>query len=509
MAFTLPEALTNTVRAYGARPAFLFEDRSYTWLEAGERISRLADSLHRLGVRRGERVAIVARNSFRFEELKYALFWLGAASVQLNWRLAPTELHAVLADCDPMLLAVDETTSAGRDWPRMLGLGKETEALIESGRRREPAAAHEDDDAILFYTSGTTARSKGVRLSHRNILHAALAYQGGTSIRPSPEDVYLHVSPMFHAAELLSLPWILQGAAHVYLPGFTPAGMLDAIERYGVTCVNTVPTMLIRLLSDPAFSAARLGSLRVVLFGSASMAAEWVERAVRAFPPRTAFYQGYGLTETAPNCALLEAELLRAALLERKRPELVASVGRPLTGISVRILGPRDEPCAAGEAGEVLIRGPNIMKGYLNRPEETASALEGGWLHTGDLGMLDAEGFLYILDRIKDMIITGGENVYSAEVETALASHPAILDNAVFGIPDEIFGEAVAAAIVPVPGAKLDTAEVLAHCRKRIAGYKVPRALYFVDELPRTPIGKVAKTVLRDSYRARRASPHA
>jgi len=509
MTFTLPEALSATIRTYGTRPAFLTPERNYSWSEAGDRITRLADSLHRLGVRRGQRVAILARNDFRFEELKYAAFWLGAASVQLNWRMPLPELRTVLADCNPELLFAD-TEHAGNDLhSRTLVLGEESDRLIEAGAAREPEPAHEDDDAILFYTSGTTGLSKGVRLSHRNILHAALAYQGGTSIRPLPNDVYLHVSPMFHAAELLSLPWILNGAANIYLPAFTSAGVLEAIARYRITCTNVVPTMLIMLLTDPAFAPADLSSLRVLLFGGASMAAEWVERAVKAFPPQVGMYQGYGLTETAPNASLLESNVLRAAVLEGRRSELVGSVGRPLTGISVCVVDETGARCEPGQPGEVIIRGPNIMTGYLNRPEETAKVMTDGWLRTGDFGMLDADGFLYLLDRIKDMIITGGENVYSTEVETVLSAHPGIRESAVFGVPDEVFGEAVAVAIIPEPGSQLTTEELDAHCRARIAAYKVPRLMVFVEDLPRTPIGKVAKAVLRKEYAETWRNKHA
>lgn len=500
MTFTLPEALCATIRNYGHRPAFLTPERSFTWQEAGDRISRLADSLFRLRIRPGHRVAILARNNFRYEELKYAAFWLGAASVQLNWRMSAAELRTVLADCNPEVLFADDEFAYMNLHPQTIVLGAESDRLLEAGRPRQPTSIHEDTDAILFYTSGTTGNSKGVQLTHRNILHAAFLYQGGTSIRPLTNDVYLHVSPMFHAAELLSMPWFFQGAAHLYLPSFSPASTLEAIERYRVSCVNTVPTMLIKLITDDAFPKADLSSLRVLLFGSASMAAEWVERAIRAFPSHVGMFQGYGLTETAPNGSMLEAELLRAAVLEKRRPELVGSVGRPLAGISVKIVDPNGADCAPGQPGEILLRGPNIMKGYLNRPEDTARVKKNGWFHTGDLGKLDEDGYLFILDRIKDMIITGGENVYSAEVETVLSAHPAIHESAVFGIPHDVFGETVAAAIVLQPGVNLTADEVIAFCRTRIAGYKVPKLVAFVDDLPRTPIGKVAKTTLRKNH---------
>lgn len=514
MTLTLPEALEATIGNFGNRPAIYSDDVTLTWEAFGDRIARLSRVLSDCGVRRGDRFAIIAKNSHRFDEMKWAGFWVGVVPVPVNWRLAPREIYAVLEDCDARLLVVDpehlplvQLPEFARWHDRILVLAQRAEGtamaveeLIANAMPRSPVACAGDDVAILFYTGGTTGRSKGVQITHGNL--AINALQGGVALSPRQSDVYLHITPMFHAAELLATPWLLSGAAHVYLPGFVPERMLGVIERYGVTSMNIVPTMLIRLLSEPGFAQRDVSSLRTILFGSSSMTADWVARLVRTLP-QAQICSGYGLTETAPNATMLEPELLRAAVLEGKRPELVGSVGKPLVGMSIRIADEAGNEVARGTAGEILMKGPNVMKGYHNRPEETAKALRGGWLHTGDFGHLDDDGNLYVLDRIKDMIISGGENVYSAEVETALAECGDVEEVAVFGVPDEVFGEAVCAAVVVKPGAAVSADRFGAFCRERIAAYKVPRLFAFVDALPRTSIGKIAKGELRIRFAER------
>lgn len=514
MTFTLSEALGATIGNFGSRPAIHSDGISLTWEAFGDRIARLSRVLGNLGVRRGDRFAIIAKNSYRVDEMKWAGFWAGAVPVPVNWRLANREIAALLDDCDARLVVVDPEHLQLVQLPeyahwqdRVLVLAERSVGtipavgdLIANALPRSPVACAGDDVAILFYTGGTTGRSKGVQITHGNL--AINALQGGVALGPRQSDVYLHMTPMFHAAELLATPWFLSGAAHVYLPGFVPGQVLDTIERYRVTSMNIVPTMLIRLLGEPGFARHDVSGVRTILFGSSSMTADWVARVVRAFP-KAQICSGYGLTETAPNATMLEPELLRAAVMEGKRPELVASVGKPLVGMSVRIADEAGNPVARGIAGEILMQGPNVMKGYLNRPEETAIALRGGWLHTGDFGHLDEDGNLYVLDRMKDMMISGGENVYSAEVEAVLAECDEIEDAAVFGVPDEVFGEAVCAAVVVKPGGSGSADRFGAFCRERIAAYKVPRFFAFVDELPRTPIGKIAKGELRIRFAAR------
>jgi long-chain acyl-CoA synthetase len=495
----LSSALACAIENAAEMPAYIETGGILSWREAGERIRRLAAGLYELGVRPGARVVIVARTAFRAEEIKWAVLWLGGVAVPANWRYSPAELKLVLDDCRPFLVVADEPSAplVGQVVPHFLLLGKDTDGLIAQCLPREPEPCDERSDAMIFYTGGTTGRSKGVRLSHRNIYLNAL--QIAASLRPLRSDVCLHMTPSFHTVSLLATCYFMRGASHVFLPAFDPAQVLEIIERHRVTVTASVPTMLVRMVGDPSFARRDLSSLRRVLFGGAGFTEAWVARLVRQLPG-VEFIHGYGLTETSPNISMLEGELLREWTAGHRDAEILGSCGKPNLGISVRIADSQGRQLPLGEAGEVLLRGPNVMQGYLNRPEETAGAFLEGWLRTGDVGKMDREGNLYVLDRIKDMIITGGENVYSAEVETALGAHPAVLECAVFGIADEVYGESVAAAVILRPGAPSDASALVEHCRRQIARYKAPRLIEFVADLPRTPIGKVDKNVLRDAF---------
>ena len=509
---TLAMMLRTTVRHNRERTAIVADEARFTWREFGDRVARAAAVLAGLGVEPGERFAIIARNGFRFEEMKFAGYWLGAVPVPVNWRLAPPEIRHVLADSGCRLIAIeDEFAGVMEDealapWSdRVLQLGPAPadgasapyEALLAECK---PLPAHdgdEDDDAVLLYTGGTTGRSKGVRLSHRNILSNALHFGLATGARR--DDIYLHAAPMFHSADLLATGWIMLGAGHSYLPGFTPAEFFRIAGTHRPTATTLVPTMIIMLLSDPGFAAADLSSLRLVNFGASPMAVEWIERMAKAFPDAD-FANCYGLTETAPDLTYFDPHELRAAIASGDRDGPVASVGKPSPGIEIRIVDGDGNDVPDGEPGELLARGANIMKGYLNLPEETARALRGGWLHTGDIARIDGEGYVYLLDRSKDMVISGGENVYSAEVEAALHQHPDVHEAAIIGVPDQRLGEAVFAVIVPRPGATPSEDEIVAHCRGRIGGYKIPRRMAFVDAMPKSAMGKILKGELRRIY---------
>jgi long-chain acyl-CoA synthetase len=511
----LVRALGAVIRHNGPRPAMLDVARSYSWSEFGERVGRAAGALQVLGVEKGARFAVLARNGFRYEELKWAGFWLGAIPVPLNWRLAPPEIAAVLEDSGAIAVLVETAFQGVLDHAAMSGWkGKATilgdiagptlgeyEEMLARARAPAPADPAPDDDALLIYTGGTTGRSKGVRLTHANIVANALAFGLGVAARR--EQVYLHAAPMFHSADLLAMGWFLQGAPQCFLPAFSPAAFLEAIRQFRVGAVVTVPTMLIATVSDPAFGRFDLSSLRTLIYGAAPMAVEWIERVARAFPNAN-LSNSYGLTETAPDLTIFDPHEFRAAI-ERSlatgdRTGPLTSVGKPNVLNELRIAKAGGGAAKPGEAGELLARGPNIMKGYWNRPEETAAALEGGWLHTGDVARIDEEGYVYLLDRLKDMVITGGENVYSSEVEAALHRHPGIAEAAVIGVPDARLGETVMAVIVPKPGTTLDEQEIAQHCRTLLGGYKIPRRFAFAERLPKSALGKVLKNELRGQY---------
>ena len=508
---TLTSMLSRAARLNGGRTAIVDPEGRFSWNEFVDRVARAAGVLESLGVKRGGRFGIICRNSFRNAELINAGYWLGAVPVPVNYRLAPPEIAFIVDDAECNLVVVEDFFAGLLDAPELTARRGQIllvaptattagfpqyEPLVERAEPMPLRDAAEDDDAILIYTGGTTGRAKGVRLSHRNIFSNAI--QTGFVASARPDDVFLHVAPMFHSAEFLANPYILAGAAQVYLPSFSAGAMLEAIETHGVTSTLLTPTMLIMALEEPELDRYDLSSLRQVIYGSSPMAAEWIEKAVRRFEG-VEFIQAYGLSETSPILTLLSmAEHLEA--IEAGVPDVLKSVGRPVPGVDLKIVDPSDEEVAAGEPGEVVVRGPNIAKGYLKQPAKTAEAFRGEWFYTGDIGHLDDQGRLYLLDRKKDMIITGGENVYSLEVEAILYQHPKVHECAVIGIPDKKYGEALLAAIVPRPGEDLTGDELIEHCRGRIGGYKIPRNYVFLDVLPKSEMNKVLKHELRRIY---------
>jgi len=509
----LPTILVENSRIHGRRHAILDEDGTFTWAEFADRVARAAGLLRSLGLRRGDRFGVVMRNSFRQAELLWAGYWSGAVPVPVNWRLSPVEIAEILDDAECKLVAAEEEFLPALDLPALAdwrskvlkveasgGPKQEYEALLARSAPVSVEAVAEDDDAILLYTGGTTGRSKGVRLSHRNIL--SNAWQIGMVCGIRTGDVYSHVAPMFHSADLHGTMAFLMGCSHVYVPQFTPAAAAAGIERYRVTVAHWVPTM-VRMFTESADAARHdLSSLRILFYGSSPMPAEWV-RAVRDIFAGVELYHCYGLTETSPLLTILDDASFRGAL-ESGDTSLLKSAGRPLPGVEMRIADDQGRPLPAGQAGEIVVRGPNVSTGYLKRERETAAVFRDGWFHTGDVGYLDDNGYLFLVDRRKDMIITGGENVYSSEVEAVLYRHPGISEAAVIGVPDDRYGEALFAVVVPKAGVTLRTEDIIEHCRAHIGGYKIPRRIALVDALPRTAVGKVQKAVLRERYGARR-----
>ena len=511
----LPSVLSENAYLHGSLPAILDRDATLTWSELADRVARGAGMLRGLGLRRGERFATLMRNGFRQAELLWAGYWSGVVPVPINWRLSPVEIAASLEDSGCRLVAAEEEFLPMLATPALSALRPRVLSVEASGGRRgdyesllaatapvpiEPL--HEDDDAILLYTGGTTGRSKGVRLSHRNIL--SNAWQIGLCIGIRPDDVYSHVAPMFHSADLHGTVAFLRGCRHVYVPQFIPEEVAAAIERYRVSVAHWVPTMVKMFTESPEVAKHDLSSLRMLFYGSSPMPVEWM-RAARERFPGVEFHQGYGLTETSPILAVLDDASHRRCF-ESGDMSLLRSAGRPVPGLELRVVDGQDRPLPAGETGEVVVRGPNVSPGYLNRSEDTARAFRDGWFHTGDVGRLDAQGYLFLVDRMKDMIITGGENVYSTEVEAVLHCHPGVSEAAVIGVPDDRLGEALFAVIALRPGTVLTPEEIIRHCREHIGGYKIPRRMAFVDALPRTAVGKVQKTLLRDTYAER--APH-
>ena len=508
---TMRSALERALRLYGANTAIVDVEGRFTWSQHMDRVMRLASVLRQLGIGRGDRFGILCRNTWRHCELLHAAYWNGSIPVPVNYRLAPPEIAFILGDAGVETLFVEDAF-AGRLTDGVLapwggravgvpggdgeGVARRTDDMIAAAEPSEGDDPEEDEDAILLYTGGTTGRSKGVRLSHRNVF--ANGMQCAVAMKMRADDVYLHIAPMFHSADLLGTGYTLVGAAHAYLPVFTPDNLLRAVQDYGATSAMMAPTMVILTLQEPGLSGYDLASLDRVFYGSSPMAVEWTRRTMDAFPG-AAVQQGYGLTETSPILTTLDEDVhLRA--METGEYGILQSVGRPVAGVDMRIVDDDGAALPSGRVGEVAVRGPNVTGGYLNRPEENERAFADGWFRTGDIGKMDENGYLFLLDRKKDVIITGGENVYSSEVEAVLYRHPDIHECAVVGVPDEKYGEALFAVIVPAPGASPGEDEIVEHCRGRIGGYKIPRRMTFVEELPKSAMGKILKTELRKIY---------
>ena len=512
---TMGSALDRCARLHGSKPAIIDRERRFTWSEHIDRVSRAADLLHQFGLRAGERFGIVSRNTFRHCELLHAGYWSGIIPVPVNTRLAAAEIAQILLDAEVRLLAVEASFAALLDHPLLAHLrdrafvlgplpaagaasGSGTclpqyESLLERASRAPLHESDEGDDAILLYTGGTTGRGKGVRLTHLNAVANGLQMTAVCGLRA--DDVYLHVAPMFHSADLLGTGVTLQGGAHAYLAQFSPEALLEAMQDLEVTWTMLAPTMIILTLQQADPARHDLRRLRTVLYGSAPMAPEWIRRTIEALP-QVSIVQGYGLTETSPILTVLGDAEHRAAMADGDMT-LLRGAGRPLVGIDLRICDEAGCEVPVGEPGEVCVRGPNVTRGYLGQPEANAMAFRDGWFHTGDLGRLDENGYLFLLDRKKDMIITGGENVYSSEVEQALYQHPGVSECAVVGVPDATYGEALVAVVVPAAGHELTTDALVAHCRGLIGGYKIPRRMAFVPQLPKSAMGKILKTELR------------
>lgn len=477
--------------------ALVCGDERLTYREFGGRLRRLHSALHELGTERGDRVAILAFNSIAFAELYCGVSMAGRVQVPLNFRWAEPELSYALEDSGARILFID------RDPGRLADLVDtvvridqgEYETLLDSQQQApfDEQSVAEDDLAGLFYTGGTTGTSKGVMLTHRNLIANAIHTQ---FIQPmNGNDRYLVMAPMFHAAGSVSvLQSIYLGVTQVLLPAFDPGTMLDLVERERITQTLGVPTMVAATVETQLAEPRDVSTLQVYAHGGSPIALEVVRRGTKAFPG-TSFLHLYGATETSPLVTGLPDE---QQLLESDRAR---SAGQPVMGCEVVIRDGDGRPVPAGTPGEVTIRGANIMRGYWNKPEQTEAALRDGWYWSGDVGRLDDEGFLFLLDRSKDMIISGGENVYCTEVEDAIYAHAAVLEATVFGIPSEQWGEAVHAVVVAREGLDVSEDELIEHCRNRIAGYKVPRSISFRTEpLPKSGPGKVLKRELRQPF---------
>jgi long-chain acyl-CoA synthetase len=473
-------------------------DRALTYAQLDERSSRLAQALRARGVRKGSRVAHLDRTGPEVVELLFATSKLGAVIVPLNWRLAPPELRTIVGDARPRVVIAgatyaDVAAELARE-PELVVLGDEYERLIAAHEAIDPGVRGAPGDTVLqMYTSGTTGLPKGVLTTHRNLAAAAAS---STLWRFDHDSISMTPLPMFHIG---GIGWaylgLWNGATTILVRDFLPETVLETLERELVTNAVLVPTMLQRLTEVEGAADRDYSALRSIAYGASPITTPVLKAALRTF--RCPLFGIYGLTESTGGVVQLDPDDHDP---DGPRERLLRAAGRPLPWVELRVVDPKTgTDRARGEIGEVCLRAPNVMAGYFERPRETTAVLTpDGWLRTGDGGYLDDEGYLFLTDRIKDMIVSGGENVYPVEVEEVLAHHPDVTEVAVIGVPDERWGETVKALVVRRPGSTPTADELVEFARERLAGYKLPRSIEFVDDLPRSATGKVLKRELRD-----------
>jgi len=507
----LTMGLRKAAQFRGDAEALVCGEVRLTHRALAERVARLGAALQQFGMGSGDRVAMLAANGIAYIEFYFGVLWGGGVMVPINSRFALAEMIEQAADCTPTVLICDRefremaeavkratpsiramicidarTASAGtHDYETLLAATKPCSDALRSG----------EDLACIFYTGGTTGRAKGVMLSHRSLWANVVVTAAVLGFDETM--VSLHAGPLFHlgAGARVYTTGVL-GGRHVVLPRFTPADVLAAIARERVTVATFVPTMLAMMLELPDLDRYDLSSLQLITYGASPMPPTVLAESMRRFPT-VRFAQSYGMTELSPVATMLTP----ADHMPGAPPHRLRSAGRPVSSAEVMIADASDRECPRGEVGQILVRGPMVMQGYWNKPELSAETLRGGWMHTGDSGYFDADGYLYVVDRIKDMIISGGENVYSTEVENAVATHPDVAQCAVIGIPSERWGEAVHAVVVSRAGTSLTGEDVIAHCRTLIAGYKCPRSVEIRDDaLPLSSVNKINKAALREPY---------
>jgi len=498
----LATLLHNAARSFGDRPAIAFGDElKHTYAEMQSRVVQLAAGLRSIsGVGAGDRVALVMSNRVEYLELLFAIWHAGLVAVPINAKLHAREVAFILGDCDVKLCFVTEDRAEAvslavadiQSVKRVVCVGRpEYEDLL--GGSISQAHADRDDLAWIFYTSGTTGRPKGAMLTHQNLQLMAWSYLCDFDLI-TEQDSLIHVGPQSHAAGLLALTHVAKASRHV-LPvsgGFEPSELTTLIDDHPVSTFFASPTMLRRLLDSPSTARCRVDHIRTILCGAAPVYVQDVRRALAAFGPR--FSNGYGQGECP--CTITQMPKHLYAVTEDEAR--LVSVGIARTGVEVRVVDSQDNEVPVGEIGEIAVRSDIVMRGYWNQPDATARALANGWLHTGDLGAMDREGFFSLKDRSKDLIISGGSNIYPREVEEVLLTDPAVIEVAVVGRRDEQWGESVVAFVVSRPGQQPPSVENLDRlCLDNLARFKRPKQYIFVSELPRNQTGKVLKAELR------------
>jgi acyl-CoA synthetase (AMP-forming)/AMP-acid ligase II len=506
------EMLTNTARSYPDRVGFIWEGRQRTYGESNRRADALAFALRDLGVGPGDRVALYLYNCPEVMEAMFATWKLGAVVVPLNAKFTADEVEYHVGDprAGVMITGPESAQAVHKMRDRLPTLehvivaGETTngdialDGLLDafSGQPFPTVDVDENDLAWLAYTSGTTGRPKGAMLTHKVLTFESLAALAD-SMRLDVEDVGMHAAPLTHGSGHNALVFTMKGCSQViHSPaGFDVELFLEQVARHRVSALFMVPTMIKLVADHPKAAGADLSSLKWVIYGGSPMYVEDLRKALSLFG--NVFVQLFGQTESPMTGTILRAQ---EHVLDGPLAARLASCGRARAGVQIRIVDEADDPVPAGEVGEICIRGGSVMKGYWERPEETAETLRGGWLHTGDVGKMDEAGYVYILDRTKDMVISGGLNIYPREIEEVLLAHPSVAEVCVFGVPDDKWGEAVKAHVVLGNGDRVSEAEIIGFVGERLAPYKKPKSVEFVDSLPKTTYGKLDKRAVRAPY---------
>ncbi len=503
--------ISRAVEQYADNICVVEGDKKITFREVGQHINQLANALLGLGLQKGDRVGVLMGNSWRCVEVDYGIIKGGLVRVPLNARQSPSELILQMTEAEAKAIIVGpeyveqvqsmapqmSTVTHYIATERVPSGWLNYDRFVAGAASTEPDVVVDKEDMHSFqYTSGTTGRPRAAIQDHGAWLSANLFYLAEMdTIRDS--DAILHVAPMTHAAAVFMLPHFVRGARQVVLKRFDPQEVLEAIQKEKITFVVLIPTMIYMLLAYPDLRKYDHRSLKTILYATSPMSVEKLKEAIGIFGP--VFQQGYGMTEAIPPVAHFAKEdhVVDGPPEKVKR---LGSCGRPVIGVEVRLVDEEGNDVKTGEIGQIICRGGNLMKGYWKRPEDTERALRNGWLYTRDLARVDEDGFLYIVDRLDDMIISGGFNVYPREVEEALYAHPAVYEAAVVPVPDDKWGELVKAVVVLKPGTSATEQEIIDFCGTRLTGFKKPRSVDFVEALPKSPVGKILRRAVREKY---------
>ncbi|MFA7322337.1 MAG: long-chain-fatty-acid--CoA ligase [Dokdonella sp.] len=505
---TLDQIARRNALRFPDKPALVMGERSLTWKELDQRVNRIAAALRARGLQPGSMVAVLLANCPEFVEIYFGIARAGLVAVPVNYRLTAKELTQILGHAHPALLIVGAAfADKARELEPLLpelqkrwvigaaqlsGAEDYEQVLAQAADAALVSPAAENDTFAIFFTSGTTGLPKGAMVSHLNL--EANGYNQFVADGSLRSDVNLVGTPLYHmGAVFMAVTYMMLGCTQVILEYFDPAAWLDALQKRKASVALLVPTMINAVLNHPKLADYDLSSLRLIFYGGGPMPPAVLRRALERM--RCGFTQGYGLTETLEATFLVTADhVLDGSPQQEKR---LASAGREAVSAEVRIVDAAGKDLGPNEVGEILVRSRSVIAGYWHMPEETAATIRGGWFHTGDLGYLDEERYLFLVDRLKDMVVSGGVNIYTKEVESVLYNHPAVLEAAVIGLPDEEWGEAVVAMVVLRPAMQASAEELIEHCRLSLASYKKPRQVHFLDELPKNPSGKILKRELR------------